>query len=52
MIPTTGAVIVGLVYGYFPLMVLPIYASLSELDPALIEAGKDLYGSPRRRSGT
>jgi spermidine/putrescine transport system permease protein len=48
MIPTTGAVIVGLVYGYFPLMVLPIYASLSELDPALIDAGKDLYGSPRQ----
>jgi spermidine/putrescine transport system permease protein len=48
MIPTTGAVIVGLVYGYFPLMVLPIYASLSELDPALIAAGKDLYGSPRQ----
>jgi spermidine/putrescine transport system permease protein len=48
MIPTTGAVIVGLVYGYFPLMVLPLYASLSELDPALIAAGKDLYGSPRQ----
>jgi spermidine/putrescine transport system permease protein len=48
MIPTTGAVIVGLVYGYFPLMVLPLYASLSELDPDLIAAGKDLYGSPRQ----
>lgn len=47
MLGTNGAVIVGLVYVYFPLMVLPIYASLGQLNPSLIEAGKDLYGSPR-----
>ena len=47
MLGTNGAVITGLVYVYFPLMVLPIYASLRDLNPALIEAGKDLYGSPR-----
>lgn len=45
---TEWAVIGGLVYGYFPLMVLPIYAALGDLDPALVDAGKDLYGSPRQ----
>ena len=43
-----STVILGLVYGYFPLMVLPIYAALGDLDPSLIEAGKDLYGTPRQ----
>ena len=40
------AVIGGLVYGYMAFMILPIYASLDRMDPALIEAGKDLYGGP------
>lgn len=48
MLGTNGAVIVGLVYVYFPLMVLPLYAALGQLNPSLIEAGKDLYGSPRQ----
>ena len=47
MLGTDGAVIAGLVYVYFPLMVLPLYGALGELDPSVIEAGKDLYGSPR-----
>jgi spermidine/putrescine transport system permease protein len=45
---TEWAVIGGLVYGYFPLMVLPLYAALGDLDPAQIDAGKDLFGSPRQ----
>ena len=45
---TPFAVITGLVYSYFPLMVMPLYATLEQLDPALIEAGKDLYAGPRR----
>jgi spermidine/putrescine transport system permease protein len=45
---TPWAVIGGLVYGYLGYMILPIYASLERMDPALIEAGKDLYGSPRQ----
>jgi spermidine/putrescine transport system permease protein len=45
---TPFAVIGGLVYGYFPFMVLPVYAALEQMDPALIEAGKDLYGTPRQ----
>jgi len=43
---TTWAVVGGLVYGYLAFMILPVYAALDRLDPALIEAGKDLYGSP------
>jgi spermidine/putrescine transport system permease protein len=45
---TPWAVIGGLVYGYLGYMILPIYASLERMDPALIEAGKDLYASPRQ----
>ena len=47
-LPSTFAVLCGLVYGYFPLMVLPIYSSLEGFDKTLIQAGKDLYGSPRQ----
>jgi spermidine/putrescine transport system permease protein len=42
---TPWAVIGGLVYGYVAFMILPIYGALDRMDPALIEAGKDLYGS-------
>jgi spermidine/putrescine transport system permease protein len=43
---TPQAVIGGLVYDYLPFMILPIYAALERMDPALVEAGKDLYGTP------
>ena len=43
---TPWAVIGGLVYGFMAFMILPVYAALDRMDPALIEAGKDLYGSP------
>ena len=46
MINTPYAVVGGLVYGYLVFMILPVYASLERMDPAVIEAGKDLYGSP------
>lgn len=42
---TPYAVIGGLVYGYLAFMILPIYAALDRMDPALIEAGKDLYAN-------
>jgi spermidine/putrescine transport system permease protein len=45
-INTPYAVIGGLVYGFLAFMILPIYAALDRMDPALIEAGKDLYGGP------
>lgn len=48
MTGTSFAVVAGLVYGYLPLMVLPLYASLKDLDPAVIDAGKDLFGNPRQ----
>lgn len=38
---TTG-VIFGMVYNFFPFMVLPIYNALSKIDPRLIEASYDL----------
>ena len=41
-----GAVILGLVYGYLPFMVLPLYATLERLDPTLLEAAADLGARP------
>jgi spermidine/putrescine transport system permease protein len=41
-----GAVILGLVYGYLPFMVLPLYATLEKLDPALLDAAQDLGATP------
>jgi spermidine/putrescine transport system permease protein len=41
-------VILGLVYGYIPYLILVLYAGLDRIDPALIEAGRDLgLGRPR-----
>jgi len=45
MMYSSGAIGVGLVYSYIPLMILPIYASLEKLDFSLVEAGQDLYAS-------
>jgi spermidine/putrescine transport system permease protein len=42
MINTPGAVIFGMVYNYFPYMVLPIYSVLSKIDDSLLEAAADL----------
>jgi spermidine/putrescine transport system permease protein len=46
---TPGAVLAGLVYGYLPLMVLPIYVSLEKLDPTLLEAAEVLGARPLAR---
>lgn len=40
------AVILGLVYGFLPFMVLPLYTNLEKLDPALLEAAADLGAPP------
>lgn len=37
-----GAVLAGLVHTFLPFMVLPLYASFEKLDPALLEAARDL----------
>lgn len=42
---TNSAILIGMVYVYLPLMVLPVYASLEKLDFRLVEAGYDLYAS-------
>ncbi|MBZ9842538.1 ABC transporter permease [Mesorhizobium sp. B2-9-1] len=40
---TDAAILLGMIYIYLPLMVLPIYASMEKLDFRLVEAGYDLY---------
>ena len=41
-----GAVILGLVYGYLPFVVLPLYATLERIDKNLLEASADLGARP------
>jgi len=48
VINTPGAVLIGAVYGFLPLMVPPIYVSLEKLDKRLLEASADLGASPWR----
>ncbi|MFY7806404.1 MAG: ABC transporter permease [Limnoraphis robusta] len=45
---TPFAVIIGLIYGYLPFMILPLYATLERLDFALIEAAQDLGANDLR----
>lgn len=40
---TPTAVIIGLVYGFLPFMILPLYAAIERLDWRLVEAARDLY---------
>ena len=42
IIGTEAAVVIGMVYDYFPYMILPIYSVMAKLDVRLIEAAKDL----------
>lgn len=49
MINTNFAVYIGIIYTYLPFMVLPIYATLERLNPALLEAAEDL-GCSRTQS--
>jgi spermidine/putrescine transport system permease protein len=46
---TPFAVMAGLVYGFLPFMVLPIYASLEKVDPSLLEAAEVLGARPGAR---
>jgi len=41
-----SSVILGLVYGYVPFMILPLYAFLDRIDQRLLEAARDLGASP------
>jgi spermidine/putrescine transport system permease protein len=48
LINTPFAVMVGIIYGYLPLMVFPIFVSLEKLDKRLLESSDDLGASPFR----
>ena len=42
IIGTETAVVIGMVYDYFPYMILPIYSVMAKMDVRLIEAARDL----------
>jgi spermidine/putrescine transport system permease protein len=48
IINTPWSVLIGAVYGFLPIMVLPIYVSLERLDKRLLEAAEDLGATPIR----
>jgi putrescine transport system permease protein len=43
---TDSAMYLGIVYSYLPFMILPLYATLTKMEPALEEAAADLGASP------
>ncbi|MEU9290940.1 ABC transporter permease [Streptomyces sp. NPDC048275] len=45
---TEPAVVVGLLYAYLPLMVLPLYSAIERVDRRLLEASADLGAPPAR----
>jgi len=45
MLFSTFAVMIGLLYGYLPFMVLPLYAAIDRVDFSLVEAAQDLYAN-------
>jgi spermidine/putrescine transport system permease protein len=45
LLATSIAVIAGITYNFLPFMVLPLYVSLEQIDPRLLEAAQDLYAS-------
>ena len=51
MLYNDGAVILGLVYGFLPFAVLPLYATIERLDPNLLEAAADLGAKLWTRCG-
>lgn len=42
---TQTAVVIGMVYGFLPFMILPLYASIERVDKRLLEASRDLYAN-------
>jgi spermidine/putrescine transport system permease protein len=51
VLATPIAVVSGITYNFLPFMTLPIYVSLEKIDFRLLEAARDLYAGPWRRSG-
>ena len=48
---TDSAMYLGIVYSYLPFMILPLYATLAKMDPALLEAAAISALRRGRRSG-
>src|SRR5438105_7609231 len=48
VLATGTAVVAGITYNFLPFMALPLYVSLEQIDPTLIEAAGDLYASKWR----
>lgn len=46
MMHTSFSLALGMVYGYLPFMILPLYASLVKLDQRYLEAAADLGATP------
>jgi ABC-type spermidine/putrescine transport system permease subunit I len=45
---TPWSILIGMIYTYLPLMVLPLFVALERLDPAVMHAAADLGAPPRR----
>jgi spermidine/putrescine transport system permease protein len=45
LLATSVAVVAGITYNFLPFMALPLYVSLEQIDPRLIEAAEDLYAN-------
>ena len=45
LLATTTAVVAGITYNFLPFMALPLYVSLEQIDPRMIEAAQDLYAN-------
>jgi spermidine/putrescine transport system permease protein len=48
LLATPTAVVAGITYNFLPFMALPLYVSLEQIDPKLLEAAEDLYASKVR----
>lgn len=46
---TPAAVVIGMVYAYLPLMILPLFVALERIDPAQLLAAADLGAGPWSR---
>ena len=48
LIPSLGAIFVGMVYAHLPFLILPVYSSVEKIDWSLVEAASDLGAGPIR----
>ncbi len=48
LVPSLGAIFIGMVYAHLPFLVLPVYSSLEKVDWRLVEAAMDLGAGPAR----